>query len=130
MDTQKSKYKMNIQIKRIYDPVAPSDGKRILVDRLWPRGIKKEDAQLDLWAKEITPSNALRKWYHEDMTERWDEFQQRYLLELAEFQPQLEECRQLAQQGTMTLLTAAKNQTHNHVIVLQDILQGRIKIKP
>jgi uncharacterized protein YeaO (DUF488 family) len=72
---------MQIQIKRAYAEVSPSDGKRILVDRLWPRGIKKEDAKIDLWAKEITPSTELRKWYAHD-PKHWDEFQQRYRAEL------------------------------------------------
>ncbi|WP_173913043.1 DUF488 domain-containing protein [Acinetobacter sp. Marseille-Q1618] len=115
---------MNIQIKRIYDPIAQTDGKRVLVDRLWPRGIKKEAAQLDLWAKQVTPSNALRKWYHQDPQQHWEEFQQRYLLELEQVKPEVERLRQLALQGTITLLTAAKNQTHNHVIVLKDVLQN------
>ena len=69
---------MNIQTKRIYDVPLESDGQRILVDRLWPRGIKKVDAKLDLWLKEITPSNDLRKWYHQDIENRWAEFQQKY----------------------------------------------------
>ena len=72
---------MPIQLKRIYDEVSASDGKRILVDRLWPRGIKKEDAQLDLWAKDVAPSNELRKWYAHD-EEKWDEFQTLYRDEL------------------------------------------------
>ena len=121
---------MNIQKKRIYDPIENTDGKRILVDRLWPRGMKKEEAKLDLWAKELTPSNELRKWYHEDMSQRWEQFQQRYLIELAQFQSKIDECRQLAQHDTITLLTAAKNRTHNHVVVLCEVLQGEIQIKP
>ena len=66
---------MTIYSKRIYDAVSETDGQRILVDRLWPRGVKKDDAKIDLWPKEITPSNELRKWYHEDSENRWDEFQ-------------------------------------------------------
>ena len=66
---------MKIQIKRVYEAIGAADGKRILVDRLWPRGLSKAQAQLDLWPKELTPSNALRQWYHEDIEQRWDEFQ-------------------------------------------------------
>mgnify|MGYP003597596918 FL=1 len=82
---------MTIRSKRIYDEVSDADGKRILVDRLWPRGIKKENAQIDWWAKEITPSNELRKWYHEDIENRWEEFQQKYQTELQSSTTQLAE---------------------------------------
>ncbi|OTG64797.1 DUF488 domain-containing protein [Acinetobacter silvestris] len=115
---------MNIYMKRIYTAAAEKDGKRILVDRLWPRGIKKEDAKIDLWAKEITPSNALRKWYHEDMESRWDEFQQRYKMELAIHTSKVEELRTLAKLQDITLITAAKNEAHNHVIVLKQVLEA------
>ena len=111
-----------IQTKRIYEAPSENDGKRILVDRLWARGIKKEDARIDLWLKEITPSNELRKWYHEDIENRWDEFQQRYKAELQSVQSQLAELKQLTNDETVTLLTAAKNEGRNHVTVLIDVL--------
>ena len=114
---------MNIQIKRIYEAVSPADGKRILVDRLWPRGVSKAQAQLDLWPKELTPSDALRQWYHEDIEQRWDEFQQRYQAELAGQQEALQQLRDLARQEKITLLTAAKNAGKNHAEVLKRILQ-------
>ncbi len=113
---------MTIHTKRIYDESAENDGKRILVDRLWPRGIKKENAKIDLWPKEITPSTELRKWYHEDIENRWHEFQQRYKRELKCVQPQLVELKHLAENEQVTLLTAAKNEGHNHVTVLIEVL--------
>lgn len=114
---------MNIQTKRIYDAPSASDGKRVLVDRLWPRGIKKEDAKIDIWLKEITPSNELRKWYHEDIENRWEEFSQKYRTELSNLSTQLSDLRQLIQQETVTLLTSAKNEGRNHVVVLVDVLE-------
>ena len=114
---------MNIYMKRIYTAAAETDGKRILVDRLWPRGIKKEVAKIDLWAKEITPSTELRKWYHQDIEHHWDEFQQRYKAELLEQSKMLQHIREIAQQEKVTLITAAKNEQHNHVVVLKQILE-------
>lgn len=121
---------MNIQIKRIYEAVSPADGKRILVDRLWPRGVSKAQAQLDLWPKELTPSDALRQWYHEDIEQRWDEFQQRYQAELAGQQEALQLLRDLARQEKITLLTAAKNAGKNHAEVLKRILQSGFPRRP
>lgn len=121
---------MNIQIKRIYEAVSPADGKRILVDRLWPRGVSKAQAQLDLWPKELTPSDALRQWYHEDIEQRWDEFQQRYQAELAGQQEALQQLRDLARQEKITLLTAAKNAGKNHAEVLKRILQSGFPRRP
>mgnify|MGYP003525289735 CR=1 FL=1 len=105
---------MNIYMKRIYTAASDMDGKRILVDRLWPRGIKKEDAKIDLWAKEITPSTELRKWYHQDIEHRWDEFQQRYKAELMEQPEMLQYIRKVAQQEKVTLITSTKNEHDNH----------------
>ena len=114
---------MNIQIKRIYEAVSPADGKRILVDRLWPRGVSKAQAQLDLWPKELTPSDALRQWYHEDIEQRWDEFQQRYQAELAGQHEAMQQLRDLARQHKVTLLTAAKNAGKSHADVLKKLLE-------
>ena len=114
---------MNIYMKRIYTDASDMDGKRILVDRLWPRGIKKEDAKIDLWAKEITPSTELRKWYHQDIEHRWDEFQQHYKAELLEQPEMLQHISKIAQHEKVTLMTAAKNEQHNHVVVLKQILE-------
>lgn len=118
---------MSIQIKRIYDDITSSDGTRVLVDRLWPRGVSKASAYLDLWPKELTPSTELRRWYHQDaaMDERWTEFKQRYLQELKTHQDGLEELRQLAQEDELTLLTAAKNMKQNHAHILKAVLSEK-----
>ena len=108
---------MPIQLKRIYDEVSASDGKRILVDRLWPRGIKKEDAKLDLWAKEVAPSNELRKWYAHD-EEKWDEFQTLYRDELVG-NAKLAELKQFIGDDTVTFLYAAKTNQYCHPQVLK-----------
>ena len=113
---------MQIQIKRAYAEVSPSDGKRILVDRLWPRGIKKEEAKIDLWPKEITPSTELRKWYAHD-PEHWEVFQQCYRAELVEQAKMLQQIREMAKQEQVTLITAAKSKDYNHVIVLKQVLE-------
>ncbi|RKG38422.1 DUF488 domain-containing protein [Acinetobacter rongchengensis] len=113
---------MSIQTKRVYDAVSASDGKRVLVDRLWPRGIKKELAQIDWWPKEITPSNELRKWYHEDMENRWEEFEQKYRAELSDATTVLNTLRDMIQKESVTLISAVKNIDHSHVTVLIDIL--------
>lgn len=112
-----------IAIKRIYDGVEPGDGTRVLVDRLWPRGVKREAAAIDHWAKAITPSTELRQWYHRQ-PERWTEFQMRYRLELraAEAVEELERLKIIATTHAVTLLTATRNETENHAIVLRDLL--------
>ncbi len=114
---------MPVQLKRIYDEKSLSDGRRILVDRLWPRGMSKASAGVDRWMKEIAPSAELRNWFGHK-PERWEEFQKRYRAELRQ-NPALEELRAMAQQGMVTLLYAAKDQPHNHALVLQDMLRDR-----
>lgn len=100
---------MNIQLKRIYDEPEPSDGYRVLVDRLWPRGVSKEDARLDAWLKELTPSDELRKWYHEDKEERWAEFRTAYREELAGREEAMREAlEELRGHERVTFLFAAK----------------------
>lgn len=112
---------MEIQIKRVYDGPAPDDGLRVLVDRLWPRGLKKEDAALDIWAKELAPSAELRKWFaHKD--ERFNEFARRYNLELNNLATEIEKLRASIGNGTATLVYAAKNTASNHAIVLRERL--------
>jgi uncharacterized protein YeaO (DUF488 family) len=107
--------------KRAYDPPHKDDGLRILVDRLWPRGITKNAMKLDLWAKEITPSNELRKWYHRDL-EQLPEFRRRYRAELSQQAEKLGELRALIQGKTATLRTAAKEIERSHVDVLMELL--------
>jgi uncharacterized protein YeaO (DUF488 family) len=113
-----------VQIKRIYEPTEPSDGFRVLVDRLWPRGISKERAALDLWMKEIAPSPELRLWFGHD-PERWTEFQSRYRAELKEHDSDIAELRSHAHKGTVTLLFGARDVEHNEAVVLKEVLAAR-----
>jgi len=110
-----------VRIKRIYDEPAAEDGTRILVDRLWPRGIAKEKARIDEWLKEIAPSDELRKWFGHDPA-RWDEFQERYRRELEAKTELLDQLQGLAKKGTVTLLFAAKDEEHNNAVVLKKLL--------
>lgn len=112
-----------IRLKRIYDPPSPDDGFRVLVDRLWPRGIKKEDAALDLWARELAPSDALRKWFHHEVS-NWDEFERRYRAELARQPDAVATLRERCAERTATLLFGAKDETHNQAVVLKDVLES------
>lgn len=108
------------QLKRVYEDPSADDGARVLVDRLWPRGVSKERAQLDEWAKELSPSNELRTWYHADRGGRFEEFAHRYVAELAapEQQQRLAELRGKAAKGRVTLLTGASDPSHSHLSVL------------
>lgn len=111
-----------LQIKRIYDPPAATDGARVLVDRLWPRGVKKEDAHLTLWLKEVAPSPALRQWFgHRE--DRWQEFARRYRAEL-KTNPAVDQLRDLKAKGRVTLLYAARDASINHARVLADYLDA------
>jgi uncharacterized protein YeaO (DUF488 family) len=110
-----------ILVKRIYEPVAKSDGFRILVDRLWPRGISKADAQLDLWLREIAPSTALRTWFSHD-PDRWVEFQRRYHAELKLKGTLLSVIPEQAKASPVTLLYSAKDEQHNQAVALQKFL--------
>lgn len=110
-----------VRIKRVYEPPSPGDGTRVLVDRLWPRGVKKADAAISQWMKEIAPSNELRKWFgHEP--ERWQEFRRRYRAELTRKQELLSELRSLAQAGPLTLVYSAHDEAHNQAVVLREAL--------
>lgn len=111
-----------IKIKRAYEPIEKSDGFRILVDRLWPRGIKKEDAHFDVWLKEIAPTNELRKWFNHE-TEKWDEFAKKYMAEL-KVSPALEELLTLVDKHRIiTLVYGAKDEEHNQAIVIKEYLE-------
>lgn len=110
-----------ISIKRIYDPPAAEDGRRVLVDRLWPRGVAKEAAHIDEWLKEIAPSDELRKWFGHDPA-RWEEFRRRYREELQGHGELLEGLRKEAGQGSVTLLFAAKDIECNNAVVLKEVL--------
>jgi len=111
-----------IATKRVYDAPSKDDGFRVLVDRLWPRGISKDAMKLDLWAKELTPSNELRKWYHRDL-EQFPEFRKRYRAELAQDKAKLDDLRAAIKGKTATLLTAAKEIERSHVDVLKELLE-------
>lgn len=114
-----------IAIKRVYASPDPVDGTRILVDRLWPRGVKKEAAGLALWIKELAPSPGLRQWFDHDPS-KFGEFSARYTAELEQLEklPDLERVRELAAAGNVTLVHAAKDERHNHAVVLQRFLNN------
>ncbi len=113
----------NVKLKRAYQPPAPDDGTRILIDRLWPRGLKKTDAAIDQWMKEIAPSTELRKWFGHD-PDRWQEFRRRYRSEVREHREQLDRLRTLAQHGRITLVFSAHDEAHNDAVVLRELLLG------
>lgn len=110
---------MKTQIKRVYETPDAKDGFRILVDRLWPRGLTKEKAALDLWLKDIAPSTDLRKWFNHD-PEKWKEFQKRYRKELKENKEAVDTLKEHLKKGTVTLLYAARDEAHNEAEVLKD----------
>lgn len=112
---------MQIVLKRVYDPPEKTDGQRILVDRLWPRGLTKAKAALDLWLKGVAPSTELRHWFAHDPA-KWSEFQRRYRAEL-QSNPAWTELQTLTSQKKTTLLFAAKDQEHNEAVVLKQLLE-------
>ncbi len=113
---------MDIRLKRAYEPASPADGYRVLVDRLWPRGVSKQRAMLDDWQKELAPSTELRQWFgHEPR--RFPEFRRRYLDELRCERPRLAELRRRARDGALTLVYAARDAEHNEAVVLADVLR-------
>jgi uncharacterized protein YeaO (DUF488 family) len=114
----------NIRLKRAYRPPSSGDGMRILVDRLWPRGIRKSDAAIDRWAKSTAPSAGLREWFGHDPA-RWREFRRRYAAELRHHPDELAELRALAHRGPITLVFAARDERHNDAVVLRSVLLGR-----
>lgn len=115
---------MSILLKRIYEPASNEDGFRVLVDRLWPRGMSKESAKLDLWLPDLGPSTALRQWFNHDPT-RWEEFLRRYHAELKEKTALLATIKEQAKTRPVTLLYSAKDEQHNQAVVLRGFLEGR-----
>ena len=111
----------HVRLKRAYEPPASDDGIRILIDRLWPRGVKKTDAAIDEWMKEIAPSTKLRKWFNHD-PERWQEFRRRYQTEIRHHPDEFDRLRTLAQRGRITLVFSAHDEAHNDTVVLKDLL--------
>lgn len=114
----------NVRLKRVYDPAVRDDGMRILVDRLWPRGVSKADAAIDCWMKELSPSTELRIWFDHD-PRRWVEFRRRYRDELRRQRQALARLRQRARDGTITLVFSARDTIHNDAVVLRSVLLGR-----
>lgn len=115
---------MGIEIKRIYEESSSKDGMRILVDRLWPRGVSKEKARLDMWLKDVAPSTELRRWFSHDAG-KWAEFQERYRHELQSKRDLLLDLKKRAATGRITLLYGAKDESHNEAVVLQALLQTK-----
>ena len=113
-----------LSLKRVYEPRARGDGTRVLVDRLWPRGLGKDKLADVIWLKDIAPSTALRKWFGHDPS-RWSEFYARYWAELEVLPQGAEQLRQLLRQGPVTLLYASRDREQNHAVVLRDFLQSR-----
>ena len=110
-------------MKRVYDAPEPSDGFRVLVDRLWPRGLSKEKANVAVWIKEIAPSTELRKWFDHD-PEKWDEFQKRYRAELKANDEAVQRLRDEVEKGVVTLVYGAKDEEHNDAVALQYFLES------
>jgi uncharacterized protein YeaO (DUF488 family) len=113
---------MDVRLKRAYEPAAGSDGCRVLIDRLWPRGVSREQARLDEWARDLAPSTELRRWFGHDPA-RFGEFRRRYTIELAAQEPKLQELRRRAHTGTLTLVYGARDSEHNDAVVLAEILR-------
>ncbi|RKQ86467.1 uncharacterized protein YeaO (DUF488 family) [Solirubrobacter pauli] len=113
---------MDIRLKRAYVPADPVDGYRVLVDRLWPRGVSRERARLDAWEKDLAPSTMLRRWFGHD-PERFEEFRRRYVDELRAHRPELARLRRHAREGTLTLVYGAADVEHNDARVLADVLR-------
>jgi uncharacterized protein YeaO (DUF488 family) len=113
---------MDVRLKRAYEPAADSDGYRVLIDRIWPRGVSREDAHLDEWARELAPSTELRRWFGHDPA-RFEEFRRRYTEELGSQEGKLRELRRRARDGTLTLVYAARDTEHNDAVVIARILR-------
>jgi uncharacterized protein YeaO (DUF488 family) len=120
---------LDVRIKRAFEPPSGDDGLRVLVDRLWPRGLRKADAALDRWLKDLAPSTELRLWFGHDPV-RWDEFRRRYETELSAKAGLLNEIRQSASGRRLTLIYAAKDESHNQAVVLRDVLVGAVARPP
>lgn len=131
MDSQNQE-NLQIRIDRVYNPPSPGGGLRVLVDRMWPRGLKKEAAAVDLWLKEVAPSHSLRKWFGHD-PERFEEFRSRYEAELESDAPAREGLRNLVRQarnGPLTLLFSARDEEHNNAAVLRDFILRTVAQTP
>ncbi len=117
---------MDIRIKRAYDPPAKSDGRRILVDHMWPRGVRKDTAQIEDWMRDISPSTPLRKWFNHD-PEKWPEFKKRYFKELADKKALVNRIIEMTDEVAVTLIYAAKETRYNNAVALKEYLETRVK---
>ena len=117
---------MSLAVKRVYEPPSPRDGLRVLVDRLWPRGLKKEDARLDLWARELAPSTKLRQWYQHD-PEKWPEFRRRYFAEIDEHPDAVKYLVARARRGQVTLVFSSREERLNNAVALREYLKRRLR---
>ena len=117
---------VSVRLKRAYEPPSPSDGYRVLIDRLWPRGVARANARLDEWAQELAPSTELRRWFGHDPA-RFAEFRQRYLEELSAQEDKLSELRGRARETTLTLVYGARDTEHNDAVVLAELLGGKTR---
>lgn len=120
---------MTIALKRIYEPPSDADGYRVLVERLWPRGVSKEKARLDDWAKELAPSHELRRWFDHDPA-RWPAFRERYAAELAERADAVARLAERARRGAVTFVYASREERYNAAVALRDYLQSMSRAKP
>jgi uncharacterized protein YeaO (DUF488 family) len=118
-----------VRLRRVYELPTPEDGRRILVDRLWPRGVSKARAALDAWAKDVAPSSDLRRWFGHDPA-RWEEFKRRYRQELAAHPEALRPLLEAAAEGPLTLVYGARDERHNEAVVLQRVLEERLAKPP
>jgi uncharacterized protein YeaO (DUF488 family) len=118
----------DVHLKRAYEKADPKDGRRILVDRLWPRGVSKAEAATDEWLKDLAPSTELRRWFGHD-PDRWDEFQRRYAKEIDDHAELLAHLREMARHGPITLVYSAHDEVHNDAVVLRDVLLGTTRAK-
>ncbi|WP_448591663.1 DUF488 domain-containing protein [Thermoflexus hugenholtzii] len=115
-----------IKVKRVYDPVEPDDGRRFLVERLWPRGIKKEALRMDGWLREVAPSDRLRRWFGHD-PRKWEEFRRRYFAELEAHPEAWQPLLEAARLGNITLLFSARDPSYNNAVALREFLEGKLK---
>ncbi len=120
---------MDVRLKRAYEPAVPADGYRVLIDRLWPRGLTRERAKLDAWERELPPSTALRQWFGHD-PRRFDEFRRRYVDELRGQRARLTALRRRARDGTLTLVYSARDAEHNDAVVLAEVLRRGLPRAP
>src|SRR5215471_6438547 len=119
-----TKHTISVALKRAYEEPAASDGTRVLVERLWPRGVSKDRAAIDLWLKEVAPSTELRKWYDHEL-DKWEVFRRRYRAELDAKREVLDDLKRRLKEGPVTFVFAAKDEEHNSALVLKDYLEGQ-----